>query len=297
MKSEEKALKMSKKKSTNSPNYQPTIVSLNKAIPFNISTDLAQYNRLFLSKEYDPFKIVHCYENWLPDYRIYGELPDGDKRLLFTCSQHFECKCCDCFELCMIPMGCCAYMCCDSIIFQMDYRKNGAPFFAQGLYIHKGFYCCKCYCCQICSCLSQPDILELKETTDPNNPDINSGVQKGKTEADIACCSTDHYAKYSNQGLNGPVVKAKCCEICKHCCLKCCCGLDWDFNMVIEDGAGKECGNIMIYSGCYSEKSGGRFCYLPRKYYEINLPSNASSEQKFQIVADLVHFDLINRLL
>ena len=38
-------------------------------------------------------------------------------------------------------------------------------------------------------------------------------------------------------------------------------------------------------------------CYSPRPYYEINLPSLATSEQKFQIVADLIHFDLTNGAL
>ena len=54
----------------------------------------------------------------------------------------------------------------------------------------------------------------------------------------------------------------------------------------------------MIYTGCYSEKvKDFGICYAPRPYYEINLPSLATSEQKFQIVADLIHFDLTNGAL
>ena len=30
------------------------------------------------------------------EYLIFGELPDDDKKLIFTCSLHFICPCCRC---------------------------------------------------------------------------------------------------------------------------------------------------------------------------------------------------------
>ena len=59
--------------------------------------------------------------------------------------------------------------------------------------------------------------------------------------------------------------------------------------MDIEDEQGQKTGNIMIYKGVYSKKSEGYCCTLPLRYMELNLPTNASSEQKFQIIADAIH--------
>ena len=89
----------------------------------------------------------------------------------------------------------------------------------------------------------------------------------------------------------------KCFDVYKKRCLKCCCGLERDFEMDIEDENGEKFGNIIIYSGCFSKKVEGTTCYEPIKYYEINMPLNASSERKFQISADLIHFDIINSAL
>jgi len=133
----------------------------------------------------------------------------------------------------------------------------------------------------------------------PNNPDFNYGTYKGTTRVTTNCCVPEYTANYINADKsNGPGIRAKCCDVCKKRCLSCCCGLECDFEMDIEDGNGNKSGNIMIYTGCYSEKVKDRgICYAPRPYYEINLPSLATSEQKFQIVADLIHFDLTNGAL
>ena len=80
--------------------------------------------------------------------------------------------------------------------------------------------------------------------------------------------------------------------------MKCCCGLECDFEMDIENEKGTKTGNIKIFSGCFSEKvKTEKRCHIPRKYYEINMPDDASSEQKFQIIADLIHFDIVNSAL
>ena len=270
-------------------------------LPFNVSTDLNMFSRIFIVKEFDKFRIFHCFDSFSPDYRIYGELPDGDKKLLFTSSHHFEC--CKCCEDCHINFFFCGpigflftYYCCDSIVFQMDYRRNGAPFYTQGINIQKGCYCCKCTCCN-CNCCP-PSILFLRENIDPESHDFNVGVKKGTTEVQNTCCCSccrDKTASSTSQeGFKGPTIRAKCCDICKHQCLyKCCYGCTYDFEIDIEDEKGLKVGSIMIYSGCYSQKVEGKTCYCPAPYYEINMPPNCTSEQKFQIIAETVHFDLI----
>ena len=70
-----------------------------------------------------------------------------------------------------------------------------------------------------------------------------------------------------------------------------------DFEIEIEDEKGNKCGNIMFYSGIFSKLVEGRCCYMPKPFFEINMPQNASSLQKFQIIADTVHFDYVNNLL
>ncbi len=280
----------------NNPPVQPTVIVVpavvGLTIPFNVAQDLNMFTRIFVVREFDKFKIFHYYERLFPDYKVFGELPDGDKKLLFTVSRHYHCKCC--WDDCTIPLVFCSYVCCNSIIFQLDYKRNGNPFFTQGLNVQKGFYCCRCYCPSCCSCCCSSDYLNLRENIDPDNPDFNVGVFKGKTKVSTGCCVPDYLANYINvDNTNGPGIRAKCCDICKKRCLKCCCGLECDFEIDIEDGNGNKSGNIMIYTGCYSEKvKDFGICYSPRPYYEINLPSVATSEQKFQIIADLIHFDL-----
>ena len=59
-------------------------------LPFDVSKDLEQFSKLFVSSEFDSFRNIHCLEKCYPsfDFVIYGELPDGDKKLLFTCTKH-----------------------------------------------------------------------------------------------------------------------------------------------------------------------------------------------------------------
>ena len=281
----------------NNPPVQPTVMVVPAAvgiiIPFNVAQDLNMFTRIFVVREFDKFRIFHYYERLFPDYRVFGELPDGDKKLLFTSSRHFQC--CKCCDDCSITCCFATYFCCDSIVFQMDYKRNGVPFYTQGLNIAKGCYCCKCdYCCYCCP----PSILFLRENVEPENPNPNVGIQKGFSEVPNTCCCSccrDKTAFYNTQeGFKGPLVRAKCCDICKHRCIyNCCFNCTCDFEMDIEDEKGAKVGNIMIYSGCYSEKVVGRCCYYPSPYYEINMPTVCTSEQKFQIIADIIHFDLV----
>ena len=109
----------------------------------------------------------------LPDYFIYSEMPDGDKKLLFTCSRHFIlCNCCGCSDCCPeYCQGwcnyclCCGYLFSDIIPFQMDYKRNNRFFYIQGLSLPKGCYFCKLVCCCCCQCL--PKSLDLKKNTNP----------------------------------------------------------------------------------------------------------------------------------
>ena len=279
---------------------KPVIVTL----PFNVVTDLNQFHRIYISKEYDYFKIVHNYEDLLRDYIVYGEMPDGDKKILFTVSKHFECKVCRCFDDCFISALFCDYVCCDRMIFQMDYKRNGVPFYTQGINMQKGCYFCRFYSCLStcyhCNCCFNCSInrLYLRKNIDPDSPDFNVGIKKGVTDTVINCCATDYISTYTTQeGFKGQGVRARCCEVFKAQLannFRLCNG---DLEIDIEDANGLKTGNVMIYSGNYSQKSGGRFCYKPRKYFEVNMPPNASSEQKFQIIADLIHFDLVYRAL
>ena len=269
-------------------------------LPFNVAQDLNMFSRIFVVREYDKFRIFHCCDTISPDYRVFGELPDGDKKLLFTSSRHFQC--CHCCDDCTLECCCLTYVCCDRIVFQMDYKRNGAPFYTQGLNVAKGCYCCKCcncYCCNCCCCnCCPPSILFLRENIEPENPDPNVGVQKGFTEVPNTCCCSCCRDKTafanSQEGFRGPLIRAKCCDICRHRCIyHYCFNCTCDFEMDIEDEKGAKVGNIMIYSGCYSEKVVGKCCFYPAPYYEINMPTVCTSEQKFQIIADTVHFDLI----
>ena len=274
------------------------------ALPLDVSNELSQYSRLFITDEYDVFRNIHCSENIFgPEYKIYGELPDGDKKVLFTCLHHFEsCKFCQACAICTI---CCFYQCCDSIVYQLDYKRNGAPFYTQGLNIKKGCYFCNCdlcYCCDFCSC--PPDVLYLRENIDPDSPNFDVGKKKGKTKAYAcscfccSCCCPNKAEYYTQENVKEQTVKTTCEQLCKHRCLShCFCG-GADFEMDIEDSSGVKTGSVKTYAGCCSRKVEGKTCYCPRQpYYEVNLPPNATSEQKFQIVADVIHLDLRANIL
>ena len=205
-------------------------------LPFNVSTDLNMFSRIFIVKEFDKFRIFHCCDSFSSDYKIYGELPDGDKKLLFTSSHHFEC--CKCCDDCHINFCCClfTYFCCDSIVFQMDYRRNGAPFYTQGYNLQKGLYCCKCYCCTACCvcCAQTVNTLFLRENIDPESRDFNVGTHKGTTNVVTSCCATDYISFFAGvDGAKGPTVRAKCCDICKHNCAAGCCCYSIFFNLIL----------------------------------------------------------------
>jgi hypothetical protein len=278
-------------------------------IPLDITTELSQYQKFFITKGQDFFRIICCCEDLIPEYNIYGEMPDGDKKLLFTCTQHFIlCNCCGCSDFCPeycqgcgIFCLCCGYLSTDIILFQMDYKRNNRCFYTQGISLPKGCYICKCIsnccCCNFCSCLSST--LDLKENTNPKVPSL--GERKGYTKVRDCCyegCNfnqcCDLAATYTSQeGNKGPTVRSPCiccCGVCRSCnCCKCC---NLDAEIDIEDSQGVKKGNILIYGGCCSSKVESKCCYLPRSYFDINMPPDFTSEEKFQVIADLIHFDL-----
>ena len=263
-------------------------------LPFDVNSELNIYQRVYVTKQFDYFRIFHRCEFVLQDYIVYGELPDGDKKILFTVRQHFQC--CKYCDNCSINCLFCEYMCCNRIVFQLDYKRNNTNFYTQGFNIQKGCYCCKCNFCK-CACCP-PSILFLRENIDPDNPDFNVGVQKGQT-VEQNCCG-DRKVHYDTQeGLKGPAVKLQCCNICKHQCAKCCsCGLfGCDIEMIIEDGNGSQTGTIEVPNGSCSKKVEGTCCLLPGSHYIVNFPANSNSTEKFQIIADLIHFDIANQIL
>ena len=282
------------------PNQNETVMNLGNInrlpnIPLDVSTELAQYSKLFVTKRYNPFR-TFCYY-WYPiDYEVLGELPDGDKKILFTSQIHTR-DCCEC-RPCLLNCWLCEYVCCDMILFQMDYKRNNKPFYTQGVNIQKGFYCLKCNWCNQCC---KRDVLYLRENTDPDNHDFNCGIPKGKTLGTPGCCSVcrDKVASYYNeQDQKGPEIRYK-----TDCCVSCnalCCGRFWccgeDLHIDILDGNGQLVGDILVPHGCNSSKV-DKTCFCPSMHYEINLPQNASSIEKFQIVADVIHFDLENKII
>lgn len=283
------------------------------ALPLDVETDLQKYQTIYVTKEIDPFRLVCGCEQLNQDYRVYGETSEGDKKILFTASVHFDC--CNCCDQCLIGDYCCAYVCCDSIIFQMDYRRNGIPFYTQGFNLTKGCHCCDiCVCCGMCRfCPCPVNKLYLRENIDPDSVDHKVGRKKGTTETNCCCACNDKFAEYTNENnVKGQTVRAACCDVWRNNCLNltaiycacclgaCCCAYfitGCDLEMSIENENGIKTGNVKVYSGCCSEKAEGKFCYFPRGYFEVNMPPGISSEQKFQIIADVIHLDLINKIL
>lgn len=271
-------------------------------LPLDVESELQKYSKIFIAKEYDPFRIIHCFEASNRDYIIYVETKEGDKKVLFTSNYHYEC--CNCCEQCIIGAFCCGYACCDTIQFQMDYKRNGAPFYTQGYNITKGCHFCDifilCGCCNCFPCAGNK--LYLRENIDPDSPSIKVGRQKGKTQTNCCCSCGDKFAEYITENkLKGPTVRAACCDICKNSCLNCCCcnccAQGCDFEMSIENPNGIKMGNILIFAGCCSEKVEGKFCYFPRAFFEVNMPPGSTSEQKFQIISDIIHLDLANNII
>ena len=278
-----------------------------KSIPLDVSKELDIYSKVFITRETDLFRNYHFLEARLSDYRIFGELPDGDKKLLFTVKTHF--KCCECCSQCGVLCCCCfAYFFCDTILIQLDYKRNGNNFYTQGFNAHKGCHCCflKCMVCPCCcNCY---DVLYLRENTDPDNPDYrNVGTHTGQTLDKInccfCCCCEDKVVKYVSQnGMEGHTLRAKCCDICKTnfymcCCLCCCCCCGGkDLEISIENPNGQKVGNIFVPNGCCSSLVES-CCYCPGRRFEVNFPKNITSSEKFQIIAEAVHFDFDNHIL
>ena len=146
-------------------------------------------------------------------------------------------------------------------------------------------------------CCLSGQIYYLRENLEPENPDFNVGVKKGSTLA-TKCCGDTIVAYTTQEGFKGPSVKLQCCEYYKNRCVTyCCCGacgcqyFGCDTELVIEDANGQQTGTIYKPFGCCSKKVEGTCCLVPGQHYIINFPPNATSIEKFQIVADLVHFN------
>ena len=267
--------------------------NMSKAIPLDVSTEFARYNKIFITRQYDPFRIFHrCCDNIGCDFIVYGLLPEGDKKILFTIRQHYECceprnieiSCC----LCDIVLN-------DKIIIQFDYRRNNNNFYTQGVYIQKGCFCCRCGCVRdCCSCCcsksiktsgcSRVTILHLRENTNPDNPDFNVGINRGRTEGIECClpCDDKTVTYYDNNGIRGHTIR-------KHCCDPCCCKPCKDVDLSIEDAMGQKVGNVYFPRGCCS-RAIESCCLIPPKYCEINYPLNSSSIEKFHMITEVIHY-------
>lgn len=152
-------------------NFNP-IPTTKFPLPFDVSNDLAIFSKIFVTKEVDLFRIFHYTETFVEDYKIYGELPTGNKEILFTVRRHniptcTSCaNCCSqcCDNCCPKKKGCCdrdscsfccfgEYICYDLVGFQLDYKRNNILFYNQAFINEKGChcYCCEGYCCKYCT--------------------------------------------------------------------------------------------------------------------------------------------------
>jgi len=91
------------------PNLINPVNTKTTILPFNVGTDLKEYSRIFITREFYPFRLIHCCEAPISDYEIYGETEEKDKKLLFTSSYHYQC--CNCCEQFIIGDLCCGYAC------------------------------------------------------------------------------------------------------------------------------------------------------------------------------------------
>ena len=266
---------------------QVNILPNPQLIPFDIYNGLSQYSKVYICKNVNKFRNFHCLEPSiiLQDYMVYGELPDGDKKLLFTVKKHFEC--CKCCDSCIIHCACCCdYVCCNKILYQMDYKRNDTNFFTQGRYYVKGCYFCKCL---MCNCCNEP--LYLRENSQPDNPDYNVGVKKGTTVSNKSCfsCQDKTVVYYSETGEKGHTLRLDCCELLK-LSIPCFCTRCKDINISIENKDGLVVGNILVPNGFCSAKVDS-MCQVPGTYFEINFPQNIPALEKFQIITEAVHYD------
>ena len=83
--------------------------TIDVTLPFDVSRELATYTKIFVSKEVDIFRIFHFTESFVEDYKVYGELPCGDKQILFTVRKHITPKCTSCKNCCSQ----CCNKCCE----------------------------------------------------------------------------------------------------------------------------------------------------------------------------------------
>ena len=310
----------------------------NFKLPFDVSRELAIYTKIFVSREVDLFRIFHYTESFVEDYKIYGELPCGDKQILFTVRQHITpnctscsncCKQCICKCCCEEKKGCCErccegptcsfccfgeYVCYDLVQFRLDYKRNNNLFYNQAFIYEKGCHCCctECYVCgrcagKECSCCCgkccgvdmccdpcTPNILKLRENINEFN--ILEGAKKGETVGTPCCCKLcrDKTVTYNTEeGSKGISLRLDCCEFCKYCCCKKC---KEDLEITIEDSTGQKVGYIFIPNSCCS-KTVPSCCYHVLNYFEINVPLNMPSNDKFQIIADLIHLNIENGII
>jgi hypothetical protein len=91
----------------------------------------------------------------------------------------------------------------------MDYRRNGHPFYTQGINVQKGCYFCKCYCCVCCNCCTRTGILNLRENTDPDNPDFNRNKKSIYWSFNKLLRSWIYFKLYNSRPIKGSNYKSK----------------------------------------------------------------------------------------
>lgn len=256
------------------------------SLPFDVEKDLNGYNKVYITKQFNLFRTFHCCEFLGGDYIVYGLLPDGDKKILFTAKKHY--KCCDFCNDCVINCCLCQYVCCNKILYQMDYQRNNLNFYTQGVNLVKGCYFCNCsLCCRFCGVGS---ILFLRENISPDDPDIRVGKQKGQTIKQGCLFCQDRVIKYIDErGVEGHTLRLKAFDVFLNS-IPCSCTRCQDIEISIENANGVKTGSICVPNGCCSTKVED-ICHIPGAYFEVNFPPNISSAQKFQIIAEAVHFN------
>ena len=265
-------------------------------LPFNISNDLDNYSKIYITRGFNPFRIFHCFEFAFGDYTVFGDTEDGDKKILFTAKTHSQC--CHCCDSCVLTCCFCDYVCCNRIMFQVDYTRNNKNFFTQGFNLQKGCYFCQCHtcltCCSFCCTYNR---LILRENTNPDDPDMNIGVKMGQTITNKNFCfCQDKTVEYNSEnGTPGHTLRLNCCDIFKNS-LCCSCTRCQDVEIDIENSRHEKVGRINMPNGCCSSKS-PNMCFLPGHYFEINFPQKLSSMEKFLIIAEAIHFDLDTTLI
>lgn len=252
------------------------------SLPFDVENDLNGFNKVYIAKQFNLFRTFHCCEFLGGDYIVYGLLPDGDKKILFTSKKHY--KCCDICNDFVINCCFCQYVCCDKILFQMDYQRNNLNFYTQGINLVKGCFFCDCRFC----CLGS--ILMLRENISPDNPDIHVGKQKGQTVKQGCLFCQDRVIKYFDEkGVEGHTLRLKAFDVFLNS-IPCSCTRCQDIEISIENATGVKTGKIYVPNGCCSSKVED-ICHIPGAYFEVIFPPNISSAEKFQIIAEAIHFN------